>query len=426
MGNLTDREINKIVERFLNEAPIDYDGPERMDPSIERKILGKETPYSKHPAMPKMSRDFVELVSSKRFKDTVSKLRSALERSVGSTRHLTSGNPLMNLMMLVQQAIRQSSTIESRHKEELENLAVELVKKEMAIPPGSLQFDAKLIGMGRSESTQKMRRQAEEPSREEMMNVFKNAEQHENDVEAFLDAMDNFDRERAKRRMINALIGGAAKKGQYMYHMVSQKLNEISPDLIELYGITTAIIDHLYWLYPEETLAAMSGQAGSEVGTSEIDNQTDPPTVIARGINFPTLVHELVKGVYEVFGTHGLPDDPKQAEMIMAAEDTIPAEAWDLKLGPVFWELLQKSYPIEILTEDDMKHIQHYLFIRLSAMQAEDFFELFREVLEEKPAGKQKIQRMVNDIVRELEENNEDDDNEDDDDDGDILAKLGL
>ena len=424
MGNLNDRKLNSLIRKALNEAPIDYEGPERMDPSIERKILDKSTPYSKHPAMPKMSRDFVELISSKRFNDTVGKLRSALERSVGSTRHLTSGNPLMNLMMLVMQALRQSGSIESRHKEELETLAVDLVKKEMAIPPGSLQFDAKLMGMGQSESTERMRRQAEEPSREEMMDAFKSAQEHENDVEAFLDAMDNFDRERAKRRMINALIGGAAKKGQYMYHMVSQRLNEIDPNLVELYGITTAIIDHLYWLYPEETLEAMSGQGGSEVGTSEIDNQTDPPTVKARGVNFPTLVHELVKGVYEVFGTHGLPDDPRQAEMIMGAEDTVPAEAWDLKLGPVFWELLQKSYPIEILTEDDMKHIQHYLFMRLSAIPAEEFFQLFKEVLEEKQSGKDKIQRMVNEIVRELEEN--DDEEEDEEEDDDILSQLGL
>ena len=423
MGNLNDRKLNSLIRKALNEAPIDYEGPERMDPSIERKILDKSTPYSKHPAMPKMSRDFVELISSKRFNDTVGKLRSALERSVGSTRHLTSGNPLMNLMMLVMQALRQSGSIESRHKEELETLAVDLVKKEMAIPPGSLQFDAKLMGMGQSESNERMRRQAEEPSREEMMDAFKSAQEHENDVEAFLDAMDNFDRERAKRRMINALIGGAAKKGQYMYHMVSQRLNEIDPNLIELYGITTAIIDHLYWLYPEETLEAMSGQGGSEVGTSEIDNQTDPPTVKARGVNFPTLVHELVKGVYEVFGTHGLPDDPRQAEMVMGAEDTVPAEAWDLKLGPVFWELLQKSYPIEILTEDDMKHIQHYLFMRLSAMPAEEFFQLFKEVLEEKQSGKDKIQRMVNEIVRELEEN---DDEEEDEEDDDILSQLGI
>jgi len=423
MGNLTNREIDNIVKRVLNEAPIDYEGSDRMDPSIERKILGKETPYSKHPAMPKMSRDFVELVSSKRFNDTVSKLRTVLQRTTGSTAQLSSRNPLMSLMMLVSQAIQQTSRIESRYKDDLENMAVELVKKELGIPAGQLQFDAKLIGTGQSESTQRMRRQAEEPSREEMTQAFKSAQEHENDVEAFLDAMDNFDMERAKRRMINALIGGAAKKGQYMYHLVSEKLNDINPDLIEYYSLSTAIVDHLYWLYPEETLAAMSGQGGGEIGTSEVDDTTDPPTVIARGVNFPTLVHELVKGVHEVLGTQGLPDDPRQAEMVMAAEDTVPAEAWDLKLGPVFWELLQKSYPLDILSEDDKKHIQLYLFSKISAMPAKEFFDLFKDVLEEKPSGKQKIQRMVDELVNELKE---DDENEEDEEDDDILSQLGL
>jgi hypothetical protein len=424
MRNITNREIDNIVKRVLKEAPIDYDGPERMDPSIERKILGKETPYSKHPAMPKMDRDFVELISSKRFKDTVSKLRTILQRTTGTTSQLTSRNPMVSLLMLVSQAINQTSRIESQHKEDLENMAVELVKKELGIPSGQLQFDAKLVGMGQSESNERMRRQAEEPSREDMTQAFKNAQKHENDVEAFLDAMDNFDMERAKRRMINALIGGAAKKGQYMYHLVSEKLNDIHPDLIEYYSLSTAIIDHLYWLYPEQTLAAMSAQGGSEAGTSEIDDTTDPPTVIARGVNFPTLVHELIKGVHEILGTQGLPDDPRQAEMVMAAEDTVPAEAWDLKLGPVFWELLQRSYPIDILSDEDKKHIQLYLFSKISAMPAKEFFDLFKEILEEKPSGKQKIQRMVDELVRELEENDEDE--EEDEEDDDILSQLGL
>lgn len=423
MGNLTDREINKIVGKLIKEAPIDYEGPERMDPSIERKILGKETPYSKHPAIPKMDRDFVELISSKRFKDTVSKLRTILQRTTGTTSQLTSRNPLTSLMLLISKAINQTSRIESNHKEDLENMAVELVKKELGIPTGQLQFDAKLVGMGQSESTQRMRRQTEEPSREEITQAFKNAQEHENDVEAFLDAMDNFDMERAKRRMINALIGGAAKKGQYMYHLVSEKLNNINPDLIEYYSLSTAIVDHLYWLYPESTLEAISGQGGGEIGTSEVDDTTDPPTVIARGINFPTLVHELVKGVHEVLGTQGLPDDPRQAEMVMAAEDTVPAEAWDLKLGPIFWELLQRSYPLDILSDEDKKHIQLYLFSKISAMPAKEFFDLFKEVLEEKPSGKQKIQRMVDELVRELED---DEDDEEDEEDGDILSQLGL
>jgi hypothetical protein len=107
----------------------------------------------------------------------------------------------MSLMMLVSQAIQQTSRIEGRHKEDLENMAVELVKKELGIPTGQLQFDAKLIGMGQSESSQRMRREAEQPSREEMTQAFKSAQEHENDVEAFLDAMDNFDMEKFMSRI---------------------------------------------------------------------------------------------------------------------------------------------------------------------------------------------------------------------------------
>ena len=55
----------------LMEAPIDYEGPERMEPGIERKITSKQTPYHDFPAMPEMDRDYVELISSKRFKDSV-------------------------------------------------------------------------------------------------------------------------------------------------------------------------------------------------------------------------------------------------------------------------------------------------------------------------------------------------------------------
>jgi hypothetical protein len=424
MAKLNDRQIKNLIRRNLNEAPIDYEGPERMDPSIERKILGKETPYSSHPGMPRMDRDFIELVASRRFKDTVTKLKTILQRTTGKTTQLTTGNPLMNLLMLVSQAISQTSRMESRHKADLEKMAVDLVKKQLGVPEGQLQFDAKLVGMGQSESAQKMRRESEKPSREEMTQAFKNAQENQNDVEAFLDAMDNFDMEKNKRRMINALIGGAAKKGQYMYHLVSEKLDEIDPDLIEYYSLSTAIIDHLYWLYPEETIEAMSGEGGSEAGTSEIDASTNPPTVIARGINFPTLVHELVKGVYEVLGTQGLPDDPRQAEMVMASEDTVPAEAWDLRLGPVFWELLQRAYPIDLLSDEDQRHIQLYLFSKISTMSAQEFFQLFKDVLAEKQAGMDKIQRMVNELVAELEQN--DDEEDEDEDEDDILSQLGL
>jgi hypothetical protein len=139
----------------------------------------------------------------------------------------------------------------------------------------------------------------------------------------------------------------------------------------------------------------------------------------------------LVKGVYEVFGTHGLPDDPRQQEMVMKAEDTLPAEIWDSRLGPIFWEKFMAAYPMELF-EDDMKHIQHYLFMRFSKLNAEEFFRVAKLILSGNPQGNQFIQRMVDEIVKELNEYeaeqaySSDDDDLGDDDLDDLLGGLGI
>ena len=185
----------------------------------------------------------------------------------------------------------------------------------------------------------------------------------EEEVEELMGDMENFNLERAKRRFINSLIQGAAFKGGHMFNLVRDEINEINPQLMNLYAVTQALMEHAYWIFPD--MEGMAGSGGGQMGQSEFDPDTDPPTVKARAVTFPLLVHELVKGVYEVFGTHGLPDDPRQAEMVLGAEDSLPAEIWDSRLGPVFWEKFLATYPLELF-DDDKKHIQHYLLDRKS------------------------------------------------------------
>lgn len=395
----------------LMEAPIDYEGPERMAGDVEKKITGKETPYHGFPAIPNMDRDFIELISSKRFKDSVDKVRTAM----GDTRTIQGSNALMQLMGTVGQAMQKLVMIQSQNKEVLENLAVELVKNELGIPDDAMQFKAELVGqpMGAAEG---MQSEPEMPSEEE--------------VEELMGDMENFNLEREKRRFINSLIQGAAFKGGHMYNLVKNEINDINPQLMNLYAVTQSLMEHAYWIFPN--MEGMAGGGGGQMGQSEVDEETDPPTVKAKAVTFPLLVHELVKGVYEIFGSHGLPDDPRQQEMILNAEDTLPSEIWDSRLGPVFWEKFMASYPMELFDEDK-KHIQHYLFMRFSSLNAEEFMRVAKMILSGDPKGQQFIQLMVNDIIKELK-NQEyrdamgDEDDEDDDDDlsGIDFSDLGL
>lgn len=402
---VTKKEFIKLME-----APIDYSGPERMEPGIERKITSKETPYHGFPAIPEMDRDFIELISSKRFKDSVDKVRMAM----GDTRAIQGDNALMSLMMSVMGSMRELIMIQMQNKKQLEDLAIELVKKEMGIPEGAMQFKAELVmqPMGKAQG---MQEEPEMPSEEE--------------IEEFMGDMEEFNMERAKRRFINSLIQGAAFKGGHMFNLVRNELNDINPRLMDLYTTSQALMEHAYWLYPD--MENMAGSGGGQMGQSEVDEETDPPTVKAKAVTFPLLVHELVKGVYEIFGTHGLPDDPRQQEMILNAEDTLPAEIWDSRLGPIFWEKFVATYPMELF-EDDMKHIQHYLFMRFSALSAKEFMRVAKMILRGEPQGQKYIQGMVDDIVSELKDEEYrqaiggEDDYDDDDLDNIDLSDLGL
>jgi len=416
------------MKRKINEAPISYDSRERMDQSLQSKIEKGETPFSENPALPKSEpNSFEEIIASKRFKDVVEKVK----RYTGLT-SVTGQNAFMQLQMMLMNAVREVKLIENRHTEQLENLAIELVKKELAIPENAFQYDVQLSSSMGQVDTSKMRKSSEEPTAEEIEKEFNVTEEEaEEDILNFIDAFEKFDLEKAKRRFINSLIQGASKKGHYMFELISDELESIDGRLLNFYGVLMSINDLLYWVMPDETMQMMSGSGQSAEGSTEVDPETDPPTIKAKGLFFPILVHEIIKGVYEVLGSQGLPDDPKKAEMVMASQDTLPYEIWDLRLGPVIWEKFVESYPDELF-EDDMREIQNYLFSRFSMLTTEEFFEVTKMILSGSKEGKQIVKKMVDEIVEELR--NEEyksvmdlmSDEDDDDDLTDFLGSLGI
>jgi hypothetical protein len=394
-----------------------------------------ETPLSKSPAFPDIKSEeipvsFEEKIASKRFKDVVEKVK----RYTGQE-EVSSQNALMGLQMIMMGAVRDVFGIQSQNKEYLENLAVDLVRKEMGVRPDQVQYDAKLVGMGEIDM-EGFSKEGEEPEQEE---IEQNFQQQEEDIEDFITAFERYDIEKAKRRFINALIQGSSKKGHYMFELVKDELDRLNPRLLNLYGVLMSVNDLLYWVLPDQAMDMMMNQGGV-AGKEEVDIETEPPTVKARGVFFPVLVHELIKGTMEILGTQGLPDDPKQAEMVMASTDTLANEIWDLRLGPVLWEKFIESYP-EKLFDEDKRWIQNYLFARFSALTAEEFFKLAKAILRGDAKATQILDRMVTEIVDHLKETHDDEDygseesdsdvaSPDDDDDlgdlDDFLGSLGI
>jgi hypothetical protein len=429
---ISKKELLETI-KGLKEMPVDYgDNPERITPDVEDKLASRETPFKDNPSFPEESPEgvesnFEELLASKRFKDVVAKVK----RYTGEEGNITDQNVLSQLMSTMQRTLMSVLRFEQDNKEYLENLAVELVKKEMSLPEDTLQFDAKLVGIGGIDS-EGFSKESEDPSEEEVEQQFGvNPEEAEDGLEDFMDAMEKFDQETAKRRFINALIQGASKKGHYMFELVANELTERDPNIVNQYGVLMSVNDLLYWVLPDGMMEMGMGD-GNQAGKEEIDTETDPPTIIARAVFFPALIHEVIKGVMEIMGTQGLPDDPRSAEMVMNKTDTLPSEIWDLRLGPIIWEKFRSSYP-DRLNQEDMTHIQNYLFSRFSQLDAEEFFRVAKEIMRGSAMGKSILGNMVDQIIQDLQNEDYEEDQynrekEDDDDDGlgGFLGSLGI
>ena len=219
-------------------------------------------------------------------------------------------------------------------------------------------------------------------------------------AEEAIETLNDIELEKYKRRFMNAMVQGSAQKMNQAYYLVQDRLSAIHPDLLNLYGTMMAVNDLQYWILPDEQIEMLAA-GGSGAGSEEIDNRTDPPTIRARGINFPTLVHEIVKSVMDAIATHGLPEDESTAQAVIQSEDTLAKEAWDLRLGPIIWEKFRAAYP-EKLFNEDMRRIQAYLIAEFAQLPAEQFLALAKEILSGSNRGKRRIEQIVDGILETL------------------------
>lgn len=391
--SISKKDFLSLLKENLEEMAMDFETPDRPDQGVQDKLKQGETPFKKVP-LPKTgeepNKNFQEVLASERYKQVI----DTLKRYVPNVPTITGMDQIMNLQGLLANAHNTIVQSERNHREELQNLAIEIVMKEMGIPEGSIDFDAKIVGMGEISGDDFNHDQDDENQDE----VDIDSPEINTEVEVNLfNELQNLDVEKAKRRLINSIIQGASNKGHYMYHLAPERISQITgnPNLIELYGIMMSINDITYWQISDELI---KGSGDSKAGKEQVErpeNDEDNAKVIARGINFPVLVHELIKGVLELFAIQGRPEDENDFEDVESSEDTLEKEMWDLRLGPAIWDRLRNQFPNEILIDENKKELQNYLLVEIFKLPAKKFLVFMREVLQGTDNGK----RLMNELM---------------------------
>lgn len=427
------------MRKKFNEQ-IDYgDRPERMDPNLERKLSSPENLYAKNPALKGGVEDVQKLVS-KRFQKVAQKLSQ-----VTGIQDLSSKQIQGMIFQEMMRKLPNIMSIEGRHRDELIQLAIEASLDETETPEGWYQIEANL---GMPDASNFRFEPEDEEEDEEDENTQPQIPSF--DIEDLTDE-EILELEKHKRNIINAIIQGAAKKGHYIFQKpeVKSRLDAIDPSLYQDYLGIMAINDFMY--FSMEQMIEMMSQTGQgvagkvELGNADEDEdgeggEDQPDTkIMATGLIFPILCHEIIKGLEEAKGRHGYPKDPKLANKVLSQTDTLSNEPMQLRIGPEIVERIRFALPDEIFDPSN-KGLINWFHILLYQIEAQEFLDVIGNAISDDKSKVKLATNRFKEIVKEAmvmkqefedykeEQGVDSNDFNDDDDDmlDDFLSDLGI
>lgn len=134
--------------------------------------------------------------------------------------------------------------------------------------------------------------------------------------------------------------------------------------------------------------------------TEELFAQTGP-TINALGTDFAMLLHESVKGIYELIAAVGIPDDEETAETVIMNTDSLADEIEDLRYGPEIAADL-RDFITAFPEYDDIPNLREHVFGKMMAMDAKDFLNLMYMILNEDENAKPIVQEFIDEIAEEI------------------------
>jgi|688.fasta_scaffold00914_57 hypothetical protein len=402
---------------------LDYGNrPERMDPNLERKLASPENLYAQNPAMKKGTEDVQRLISN-RFQKVAEKL-SQVTGIENLSSQQTQGMVYQEMMRKLPSIMR----IEAQHREELEQLAIEASLEETEVPADWFVIEAMLNREPINTGDFRMKPEDEEEEEEDENET---PEIPSFDIEDLTDE-EVLELEKHKRNIINAIVQGAAKKGHYIFQKpdIKARLDAINPSLYGDYLGIMSINDFLY--FTMEQMIEMMSQTGQGVagkvklqdnddedGEEGGEDEDKPDTkIVAQGMIFPILCHEIIKGIEEGKGRYGLPTDMGLRKKVQGQVDILSNEPMQLRIGPEIVERIRFALP-DGMYEESNQGLIPWFHILLYQIPAEEFLKVIGYAISEDESKIKMATKRFVEIMKEAQKMKSDFDNFREDGDSD-------
>jgi hypothetical protein len=310
--------------------------------------------------------------------ETIASLKG---KSGESLRQMLGDKSLQQAVMRSTELIPEIIEAEQNYKDQLDLIATEMVTDVYPIIDyANIRIDAKIVGMG----------------------DLKINEPGENEDEVPLNQLPT-EAEQAKRRIINGITQGASVRGAFAYMLFKEYLDAIDDGLVAKYN---EILKISFGIYDNEEaiamiLALMAQKQNSGGGSSEMvyDEENEQFVIKARAICFPMLVHEIVKGLYEIVGTEGFGTDKEKNNQIVNAVDKLNNEPHDLQYGKFIYDAINDIY-IQSNIDDD--RVRELLFTEIYKLDEADFISFVENAINEELTTEQK--RWAANTMRDLKD----------------------
>ena len=309
------------------------------------------------------------------------KTMAALKGKSGeSLRQMLGDKNLMQALTKSKAVLGEIIEAEDGYRDELEMVAAQMVTDAYPIIDyANIKIDAKIVGMDDLDI---------QPSQGEV-------------------SLDNMpaEAEKAKRRIINGITQGASIRGAFGFMLFREYLNDINPALVDKYS---EILKLAFGIYDDENaiammLAALAQGAKMQGGESEMeyDEESEQFVIKAKAICFPMLVHEIVKGLYEIVGTEGFGSDKEKNQAIVGAVDKLSNEPRDLQYGKFIYDAISKIYNESNI---DDPRVRELFFAEVYKLIDDEFFPFIENAInnELKPLQKKWAADTMRDIARDL------------------------
>lgn len=361
-NNIIEQKANNSKKIYINENSIESIVKSKLLPQFLFKMVkGHNTSLGDNDAFP-TSGDypFDYIILKQRFSDVCEAIEGLSLEALDED----------YLMSELSSLVTECKRLETPIRDTLERICENAVNKLFAIPQESINMSFKLVDKIKFKSAIRMR-----PESDESLDFsFKDIA----DIDLSNKAI-------GKRRFINALIQGASYTYSGIEGLYIDDIDKVNHELPRLYRKIRIINDYLLFIKKEE-MSDDKPMQGSYVET-HLGLDGSKTTIKAQGIIFPLLLQESIKGLFELFSSHGLPKDRGKAQYIVKKADFVLSEPWDLRLGVNLWRMIFGGV-------EDINMIP-YMFTSFVKLPTDKFNECAKEILSKTEKGREIIQDLM-------------------------------